>query len=123
MTNEWRKNLQKLFNQGRFCDVTLACKGGHTIGAHKIIICAYSNYLNDVLKVESTDTIIIMKDCEYEDIKEILYFMYQGELNVPQVSIELNNFNFNTNTENKIMVFRIDLSPYGEPLTVYRLKV
>lgn len=86
------RHLQSMFAlqylQDRFCDVTLACKNGQTIRAHRTILCACSGYFDTVLADGSSgkDTLVIMKDCDYQDIQLLVQFMYYGEINVNEVS-------------------------------------
>ncbi|CAD7091157.1 unnamed protein product [Hermetia illucens] len=86
----WRyhhSNLQTMFSQlldrGCFCDVTLACEG-QIIRAHRVVLCACSTYFDSMLTNYSIekDTIIIMKDAKFSDVKYLIEFMYKGEINV-----------------------------------------
>lgn len=73
--------------EGRFCDVTIACDDGQTLRAHRSVLCACSTYFNAVLTDATTgrDTLVIIKDCKFEDVKLIIDFMYHGEIQIQQV--------------------------------------
>lgn len=75
--------------QDRFCDVTLVCKDGRTIKAHRAILCACSAFFDSFLTNENCgkDTIVILKDCQLEEVALLIEFMYSGEIIVPQVSL------------------------------------
>lgn len=86
--NELQTQLLRLLGWGRFCDVTLACENGQSLKAHRAILCAASNYFDSVLSNLNPDkeTLIVMKDCNYDDMKLLIEFMYKGEIIVDQVS-------------------------------------
>lgn len=85
-------NLQTMFShqldQGRFCDVTLACQGGQTLKAHRAVLCAASGYFDTVLSNSNWDKemLVIVKDIPKEELKLIIEFVYKGEISVQQVS-------------------------------------
>lgn len=87
--------LKKISHQrdfGRFCDVTLACEGGRTLKAHRTVLCANSTYFNKIFSNTTSNTfdhhniVIVLKDCKYADVRLILQFMYNGEINITHVS-------------------------------------
>lgn len=75
-------------DQGRFCDVKLACEGGQTLRAHRSVLCASSGYFDAVLSSDAApkETIVIMKDCKLDDLQLLIEFIYKGEISVEQVS-------------------------------------
>lgn len=87
-----RNHLQTMFlsqlDEGRFCDVTLACENGQTLKAHRSVLCACSTYFDKVLTSTTMgkDTLVILKDCKFTDMKLIIEFMYNGEIIVQHVS-------------------------------------
>lgn len=93
-------HLQSMFSlqmeEGRFCDVTLACKGGQKLKAHRAVLCACSAYFDMVLDSETAgkETIVIIKDGQFDDIKSLIEFMYNGEVSVDQVSLARSFFIF-----------------------------
>lgn len=62
-------------------DCTIACDEGH-LTAHKIILCAHSKYLQEILsKFPNADhPIIILTELNITDIKILVNYMYTGEL-------------------------------------------
>lgn len=80
--------LSNQLKQNRFCDITLACEDGQILKAHRSILCACSDYFDNILSITYTgrDTVVILKDCEYEDVKLLIQYMYSGEISVKQVS-------------------------------------
>lgn len=85
-------NLQTMFNyqlcQGRFTDVTLACQGGRTLKAHRSVLSACSSYFDLVLGNTSLDkeTIVIIKDCNFDEVQLLIDFMYNGQICVDEVN-------------------------------------
>lgn len=74
--------------QNRFCDVTLACKDGQTMKVHGAVLSACSGYFDSVLTGETSgkEALVIMKDCDFVDMKLLIKFMYYGEIHVDEVS-------------------------------------
>lgn len=63
-------------------DVTLAAEG-HFLHAHKIVLSVCSPYFKQLFKVNPCKhPIVILKDVGHSDLKDILEFMYLGEVNV-----------------------------------------
>lgn len=91
--NFHERHLQSMFAlqllEGRFCDVTLACKDGKTIRAHRVILSACSGYFDSVLTADTTekDTLVIMQDFDFQDVYLLVRFMYYGEITVDEVRI------------------------------------
>lgn len=85
--------LSSQLDQERFCDVTLACEGGQILKVHRSILCATSGYFDAVLSdtTVNKETLVIMKDSKFDEIKLIIDFVYHGEISVEQVS---SNFGF-----------------------------
>ncbi len=50
--------LESLQEQGEFVDVTLACRGGKEISAHKVVLSACSPYFRQLLKVTDESAIL-----------------------------------------------------------------
>ena len=86
--NEFEGNAklywQALQKEIDFCDVTLACEDKQ-IEAHKLIISSCSPVLGNILKLNQTaHPIIYLRRVKYRNLKNILTFMYQGEVNVAE---------------------------------------
>lgn len=63
-------------------DVTLAAEG-QFLQAHKIVLSVCSPYFKQLFKVNPCKhPIVILKDVGHSDLKDILEFMYLGEVNV-----------------------------------------
>lgn len=63
-------------------DVTLAAEG-QVLYAHKIVLSVCSPYFKQMFKVNPCKhPIVILKDVGHGDLKDILEFMYLGEVNV-----------------------------------------
>lgn len=63
-------------------DVTLAAEG-QMLYAHKIVLSVCSPYFKQMFKVNPCKhPIVILKDVGHGDLKDILEFMYLGEVNV-----------------------------------------
>lgn len=63
-------------------DVTLAAEG-QFLQAHKIVLSVCSPYFKQLFKINPCKhPIVILKDVGHSDLKDILEFMYLGEVNV-----------------------------------------
>jgi hypothetical protein len=82
--------LQDLRAEEDFVDVTLVCDG-EQIRAHKLILSACSDFFRHLLKRNpAANPVIVLWDMSVEDIRNILRFMYNGEVEVQQT--HLNTF-------------------------------
>lgn len=89
--NNFQSNLlnvfDRLFQDEQFTDVTLACEG-KLIKAHKMVLSASSSYFQEIFATNPCPhPVVIMKDVPYADLKQILEFMYKGEINVQKNDI------------------------------------
>ncbi|KAG8335624.1 hypothetical protein J6590_063665 [Homalodisca vitripennis] len=87
--NNHRSNLLTVFDQllqtEAFTDVTLACEGGASVKCHKMVLAACSSYFETLfMDQQCRHPIVILKDVKYTEIKNILEYMYRGEVNVAQ---------------------------------------
>eukprot|EP00094_Tigriopus_californicus_P001872 TCALIF_01805-PA protein Name:"Similar to lolal Longitudinals lacking protein-like (Drosophila melanogaster)" AED:0.31 eAED:0.31 QI:614/1/0.66/1/1/1/3/0/173 len=74
--------FSNLFNSTSLVDVTLAAEGKH-IEAHKMVLSACSDYFRSLFLVNPNQhPIVILKDVQFEDLKTIVQFMYQGSVEV-----------------------------------------
>ncbi|XP_069702927.1 protein abrupt-like isoform X2 [Periplaneta americana] len=77
-------SLESSYGDGDFVDVTLACEG-ESIKAHKLVLSACSQYLKRLLKENPCPhPIIILKDVGLAELKDLLVYMYHGEVRVEQ---------------------------------------
>jgi len=92
--NDFEKNISSSFQDLRhdedFFDVTLACDNSQ-LKAHKVILSACSPFFRSVLKKNPHQhPLLYLKGVKYEEILQVLDFMYHGEVNVAQD--DLNSF-------------------------------
>jgi len=92
--NEFENNISKAFGELRddndFFDVTLACDDNQ-LQAHKVILSACSPLFRSLFKKNHHQhPLIFLRGVKHEDILAVLDFMYHGEVNVAQES--LNSF-------------------------------
>ena len=93
--NDFQENVNTAFGNLRedkeFTDVTLACEDGKQIEAHKVILAAsspfFQNLLNKNVK-KHLHPLIYMKGVKFEDLCAIVDFLYLGEANVFQESLD-----------------------------------
>lgn len=78
---------QQLKN-GRFCDITLVCDNGQMLRAHRSVLCACSTYFDNILSKSTAEkeTIVIMRECKFAELKLLLEYMYNGVISVDKVS-------------------------------------
>lgn len=84
--NNFHSNLTSGFHDllqaADMVDVTLAVEG-QFLQAHKIVLSICSPYFKQLFKVNPCKhPIVILKDVAHENMKDILEFMYLGEVNV-----------------------------------------
>nr|XP_023027397.1 modifier of mdg4-like isoform X2 [Leptinotarsa decemlineata] len=84
--NNFHSNLTSGFHElleaAELVDVTLAVDG-HFLQAHKIVLSICSPYFKHMFKVNPCKhPIVILKDVGHENMKDILEFMYRGEVSV-----------------------------------------
>lgn len=89
--NHFQSNLlnvfDRLFQDEQFVDVTLACDG-HLIKAHKMVLSASSAYFQQIFSLHPCPhPVIIMKDVPLTELKQVLEFIYRGEVNVQKCDI------------------------------------
>lgn len=81
VVHSWRE----LRKEDCFCDVTLACEENQQLLVHKVIVSACSPVLGSLLRQNPHQhPLLYLRGVKYEELENILDFMYQGEVNVPQ---------------------------------------
>ena len=95
--NSYESNISSSFQELRedseFFDVTLCCDNGiDIVQAHKVILAACSPFFRKILSHQKNqqNPLLYLKGICLEDLKVALEFMYRGEVNLAQDS--LNNF-------------------------------
>ncbi|KOB74937.1 Protein tramtrack, beta isoform, partial [Operophtera brumata] len=86
--NDFHSNLSQSFHALLECedlvDVTLAA-GGQYVHAHKLILSVCSPYFKELFKTNPCEhPIVILKDVAHQELKQLLQFMYRGEVHVRQ---------------------------------------
>ena len=95
--NSYESNISSSFRELRedseFFDVTLCCDNGiDIVQAHKVILAACSPFFRDILSHQKNqqNPLLYLKGICLKDLQAVLEFMYHGEVNLAQGS--LNNF-------------------------------
>merc|ERR1712141_691385 len=95
--NDFESNISTSFRELRddneFFDVTLCCDNGTDIvPAHKVILAACSPLFRKILSHQKhqQNPLLYLKGIRLKELQAVLNFMYHGEVNVAQDS--LNNF-------------------------------
>ncbi|XP_050361366.1 modifier of mdg4-like [Nymphalis io] len=86
--NDFHSNLSQSFQallEGEdLVDVTLAA-GGQYVHAHKLILSVCSPYFKELFKMNPCEhPIVILKDVAHHELRQLLQFMYRGEVHVRQ---------------------------------------
>uniref|UniRef100_A0A182MX71 BTB domain-containing protein n=1 Tax=Anopheles culicifacies TaxID=139723 RepID=A0A182MX71_9DIPT len=93
--------LTTLLQDEKLCDVTLACDKG-IVKAHQAILSACSPYFEQIfVENKHPHPIIYLRDVEVNEMRALLDFMYQGEVNVGQHNLQ----NFLKTAESLKVVF------------------
>lgn len=84
--NDFHSNLSQSFHallEGEdLVDVTLAA-GGQYVQAHKLILSVCSPYFKELFKMNPCEhPIVILKDVAHQELRQLLQFMYRGEVHV-----------------------------------------
>ena len=92
--NDYQSNILKSFQSLRhkedFCDVTLVGDDFKQVTAHKVILSYCSTYFNNVLSNSKIHAhpILCLEGLKFQDIQNILDYIYDGELNIYQEHID-----------------------------------
>ena len=83
------ENLQELFYEKHFADVTLVSDDGIQLTAHKVILSACSLvFRNMLVNNPHPHPLLFMRGIKKTHLMSILKFMYCGETQIPQDSID-----------------------------------
>ena len=91
--NDFQDNIKSAFGNLRedndFADVTLACEDGQQVEAHKVILAASSPFFQRLLgRNKHPHPLIYMRGMKSDDLLAIVDFLYRGEANVFQESLD-----------------------------------
>ena len=91
--NDFQDNIKSAFGNLRddndFADVTLACEDGQQVEAHKVILAASSPFFQNLLgRNKHSHPLIYMRGVKSDDLLAIVDFLYRGEANVYQESLD-----------------------------------
>jgi len=91
--NDFQENTNTAFgrlrNDSDFTDVTLACKDGQQVEAHKVILAASSPFFQKLLgKNKHPHPLIYMRGVKSEDLVALVDFIYYGESSVNQENLD-----------------------------------
>ena len=91
--NGFKENTINAFGNLRevseFADVTLACKDGEQVEAHKVVLAASSSFFQNLLRRNKhTHPLIYIRGLQMDDLLAILDFLYCGEANVFETNLE-----------------------------------
>ena len=75
--------IAQLRDEEDFFDVTLVCDENYQIEAHKVILSAYSQFFNSILKKnKNSHPLIYIKGSSARLLNAVIDFIYKGEVNI-----------------------------------------
>lgn len=84
-------SFQHLLDTNTLVDVTLTCSNGKTMSAHRMVLAACSEYFYRLFKdLPEKHPVIVFKDASEEILRDLLLFIYRGEVEVQETY--LNDF-------------------------------
>merc|ERR1712204_149839 len=91
--NDFQENtissFGKLRDDKEFSDVTLACEDGQQVEAHKLVLASSSTFFMNLLnRNKHPHPLIYMSGMKSEDLVAIVDFLYHGEANIYQESLD-----------------------------------
>ena len=91
--NDFQQNLNQTFsclrNETEFSDVTLFCDDQRQLNAHKVVLSSCSEYFKSILKSnKNSHPILCMIDLNYDDLSNILDYIYHGEVQLYQDQLD-----------------------------------
>ena len=84
---DFQENVTTAFSSMRkdsnFCDVTLVCKEGYKVEAHKVVLATSSPFFENIFKRNKhIHPLIYMRGMKSDDLEAIVDFLYYGEANI-----------------------------------------
>ena len=91
--NDFKDNVTGTFGSLRgdkdFTDVTLLCKDGVQLEAHRVVLASLSPFFDYILKRgKHPNPLIYMRSLNSRDISSILDFLYLGEAKICQENLD-----------------------------------
>ena len=84
--------FDRMLRDESMTDCALMCADGHTVKAHRMILCASSPFFKTVFEQMSNHwpnyPIVFLKDMPITDLRAIIEFIYRGEVTVGQQQLE-----------------------------------
>ena len=78
-------SFRKLRNTDDFYDVTLVSDDHKQVSAHKIVLCASSEYFKNILKNNKhSHPLLCLNDVDANELNNVLDYIYNGELQIHQ---------------------------------------
>jgi hypothetical protein len=78
-------SFQQLLDTNTLVDVSLTCSNGKTVTAHRMVLAACSDYFYRLFKtLPEKHPVIVFKDAGEEIVRDLLLFMYKGEVEVQE---------------------------------------
>ncbi|XP_048511458.1 protein abrupt-like isoform X1 [Athalia rosae] len=78
-------SFDSCYESQQFVDVSLVCKDGKVIKAHKVILANTSKFFHRLLtENQHPHPMIVMHDIDVDDLRSLMSFMYCGEVQVFQ---------------------------------------
>jgi len=76
-------SFQHLLDTNSLVDVTLTCSNGKMMSAHRMVLAACSEYFYKLFKdLPERHPVIVFKDASEEILRDLLLFIYRGEVEV-----------------------------------------
>ena len=83
------KTFNNLFEDQDFTDVTLVCDDDKQIKAHKVILSSSSSFFRNILiRNPHKHPLLYLKGISYSDLQSVVKFLYFGEAEIAQDSLE-----------------------------------
>ena len=83
------KFFQSLHNDNDSKDVTIVSDYGQIIKAHKLVLCAGSRFLNNILSDQGYENSwIYLSGVKHEGLKDMVNFLYTGEISTSETNFE-----------------------------------
>merc|ERR1719295_1631234 len=75
--------FERLRSNSQFCDLTLTSADQKFVKCHRLLLCAGSGYLEEILTENPSEhPTIVLSQINYEEMRLLVDFMYTGEVSV-----------------------------------------